>query len=89
MCVGVMTVGVMSVEEITVGVMTVGVMRRPPENTVIPKTPSHRVIDYYIYFIDENKRYSRKFRGTTQQNTSKLGTFVNFMCVYKCSVRSQ
>ena len=50
---------------------------------------SRRAIDYYIYFIDENKRYSRKFRWTTQQNTSKLGTFVNFMCVYKCPVRSQ
>ena len=25
----------------------------------------------------------------TQQNTTKLGTFVNFMCVYKCPVRSQ
>ena len=37
---------------------------------------SRRAIDYYIYFIDENKRYSRKFRWTTQQNTSKLGTFV-------------
>jgi hypothetical protein len=52
MSVGVMTVGVMSVGEITVGVMTVGVMRRP----------HRRAIDYYIYFIDENKRYSRKFR---------------------------
>ena len=50
---------------------------------------SRRAIDYYIYFIDENKRYSRKFRWTTQQTTSKLGTFVNFMCVYKCSVLSQ
>jgi hypothetical protein len=25
---------------------------------------SRRAIDYYIYFIDENKRYSRKFRWT-------------------------
>ena len=25
----------------------------------------------------------------TQQNTAKLGTFVNFMCAYKCPVRSQ
>jgi hypothetical protein len=26
-------------------------------------------IDYYIYFIDENKRYSRKFRWTTSLRT--------------------
>ena len=29
------------------------------------------------------------FSRKTQQNTTKLGTFVNFMCVYKCPVRSQ
>jgi hypothetical protein len=29
------------------------------------------------------------FSRNTQQNTTKLGTFVNFMCVYKCPVWSQ
>jgi hypothetical protein len=29
------------------------------------------------------------FSRNTQQNTTKLGTFVNFMCVYKCPVQSQ
>jgi hypothetical protein len=29
------------------------------------------------------------FSRNTQQTTTKLGTFVNFMCVYKCPVRSQ
>jgi hypothetical protein len=29
------------------------------------------------------------FSRNTQQSTTKLGTFVNFMCVYKCPVLSQ
>jgi hypothetical protein len=29
------------------------------------------------------------FSRNTQQNTTKLGTFVNCMCVYKCPVLSQ
>jgi hypothetical protein len=51
------SVGVMTVAVITVGEITVGVMRRLRKDMGL-----RRAIDYYIYFIDENKRYSRKFR---------------------------
>jgi hypothetical protein len=37
----------------------------------------------------EAHRHQWALDRNTQQNTTKLGTFVNFMCVYKCPVRSQ
>jgi hypothetical protein len=63
MSVGVMTVGVMSVGEITVGVM-----RRPHLDISVDfcQIMYSLMITHEtrtnIYFIDENKRYSRKFR---------------------------
>ena len=67
----------MSVGEITVGVMTVGVMRRPPENTVVPKTPSHRVLGHctnqelsnlpYVTFQATSEIWSHKASGHLTQ----------------------
>jgi hypothetical protein len=63
MSVVVMTVGVMSVGEITVGVMTCGTCYAHEFNLNAFRHEwsyiqySRRAIDYYIYFIDENKRW--------------------------------
>jgi hypothetical protein len=48
---------------------------------------SRRAIDYYIYFIDENKRYSRKFRWTMFQ-CSCVSMFIPTILKRSCLVLS-